>query len=91
MKRQLLAVSLLALAAHASAETIAGRVGRFLERQGMLERDRENACLAKLALDDEPVQALLAHSITYRIAVGPRAGRKVFMLQTLPAGDAGAS
>jgi len=28
---------------------------------------------------------LLGHSITYRIAVGPRAGRKVFTLQTLPA------
>ena len=32
---------------------------------------------------------LLAHSITYRIAVGPRAGRKVFTLQSLPAGDEG--
>jgi hypothetical protein len=28
---------------------------------------------------------LLSHSITYRIAVGPQAGRKVFTLQTLPA------
>jgi len=28
---------------------------------------------------------LLSHSITYRIAVGPQAGRKVFALQTLPA------
>ena len=28
---------------------------------------------------------LLGHSITYRIAVGPQAGRKVFTLQTLPA------
>ena len=28
---------------------------------------------------------LIAHSITYRIAVGPQAGRKVFTLQTLPA------
>jgi hypothetical protein len=27
--------------------------------------------------------ALLAHSITYRIAVGPRAGRKVFTLLQL--------
>jgi hypothetical protein len=35
------------------------------------------------------VEALLAHSITYRIAVGPRAGRKVFTLQSLPAGDEG--
>jgi hypothetical protein len=34
---------------------------------------------------------LLGHSITYRIAVGPQAGRKVFTLQTLPACDAGES
>jgi hypothetical protein len=30
---------------------------------------------------------LLEHSITYRVAVGPQAGRKVFTLQTLPACD----
>jgi hypothetical protein len=30
---------------------------------------------------------LCGHSITYRIAVGPQAGRKVFSLQTLPACD----
>ena len=29
----------------------------------------------------------LGHSITYRIAVGPQAGRKVFTLQTLPVCD----
>ena len=28
---------------------------------------------------------IIAHSVTYRIAVGPQAGRKVFTLQTLPA------
>lgn len=27
---------------------------------------------------------LLGHSITYRIAVGPQAGRKAFTLQTVP-------
>ncbi len=64
---------------------IASRVGRFVERQGLLERDAERACLAKLALDHEPMEAHLAHSITYRIAVGPRAGRKVFT----PAAPAG--
>ena len=73
----------------ALASRIASRVGRFLERQGLLERDAESTCLSELALDDEPMQALLAHSITYRIAVGPRAGRKVFTLQSLPAGDEG--
>ena len=30
---------------------------------------------------------LLGHSVTYRIAVGPQQGRKVFTLQTLPACD----
>jgi hypothetical protein len=37
------------------------------------------------------MQALLAHSITYRIALGPLAGREVFTLQTLPACDKGSS
>jgi hypothetical protein len=60
---------------------IASRVGCFLERQGLLERDAESASLSERALDDEPMVELLAHSITYRIAVGPRAGRKVFTLQ----------
>ncbi|EMX5731792.1 transposase [Escherichia coli] len=34
--------------------------------------------------DDDPMTPLLGHSITYRIAVGSQAGRKVFTLQTLP-------
>jgi hypothetical protein len=69
------------------AHTIAHRVGRFLERQGLLERDAENSYLASDAVDDDPMTPLLGHSITYRIAVGPQAGRKVFTLQTLPASD----
>jgi hypothetical protein len=32
----------------------------------------------------DPMHHLLGHSITYRIAVGPQQGRKVFTLQTLP-------
>jgi len=67
--------------------TIAHRVGRYLERQGLLERDAENSYLASEAVDDDPMTQLLGHSITYRIAVGPQAGRKVFTLQTLPACD----
>ena len=69
------------------AHTIAHRVGHFLERQGLLERDAENSYLALDAVDDDPMTPLLGHSITYRIAVGPQAGRKVFTLQTLPASD----
>jgi len=67
--------------------TIAHRVGRFLERQGWLTRDAENSYLASDAEDDEPMTPLLGHSISYRIAVGPLAGCKVFTLQTLPACD----
>jgi hypothetical protein len=36
-----------------------------------------------------PMDPLWGHSITYRIAVGQQAGRKVFTLQTLPAEDPG--
>jgi len=67
--------------------TIARRVGRFLQRQGLLECDGEQSFLAEEAVDEGSMDPLLAHSITYRIAVGPQAGRKVFTLQTLPASD----
>ena len=48
----------------ALASSIAERVGRFLERQGLLERDAQSASLSEFALDGEPMQALLVHSIT---------------------------
>lgn len=53
-------------------DTIERRVARFLERQGLLERDAENSCLASDAVDDDPMDQLMGHSITYRIAVGPK-------------------
>jgi hypothetical protein len=68
-------------------QRIARRVGRFLERQGLLERDAENSYLDAQVMDEGPMNQLRGHSITYRIAVGPQAGRKVFSLQTLPASD----
>jgi hypothetical protein len=34
---------------------------------------------------DGPIADLLGHSITYRVAVGPRAGQKVFSFQAVPA------
>jgi len=67
--------------------TVAHRIGRFLEREGLLERDAENSYLAPDAVPAGPMDNLWGHSITYRIAVGPQAGRKVFTLQTLPAYD----
>ena len=49
--------------------TIAHRVGRFLERQGLLERDAENSYLSGGAVEGGLLDRLLGHSITYRIAV----------------------
>ena len=68
-------------------QTIARRVGRYLERQGLLERDAENSYLAPEAVPEDPMAQLLGHSITYRIAVGSQAGRKVYTLQTLPGSE----
>ena len=67
--------------------TIAHRVGRYLEREGLLERDTGTCYLtpeAIIASDEDPSNHLLGSSITYRIAVGPQLGRPVFTLQTLP-------
>jgi len=71
--------------------TIAHRVGRYLERQGLLERDTGNYYLTPEAVhasDQDPSNHLLGSSISYRIAVGPQKGRKAMTLQTLP--DCGA-
>ena len=67
--------------------TIAERVGHFLQRQGLLECDDEQRFLAAEAVEEGAMDQLMGHSITYRIAVGPQAGRKVFTLQTLPASE----
>jgi hypothetical protein len=74
------------------AGTIAHRVCRHLARRGWLEGEGESAFLTDGAGDEDAMDALRMHSITYRIATGPHAGRKV---ATLPAaadavhGDAG--
>ena len=63
--------------------TIAHRVARYLERQGLLERDTGNIYLTPEAMDaadEDPSNQLLGSSITYWIAVGPQQGRKVFTL-----------
>lgn len=64
-------------------EQIAARVGQVLQRRGLVERDLENAWLAANS-EASPLDDLISHSITYRIAVGPRAGQKLFTLQTVP-------
>jgi hypothetical protein len=60
--------------------TIAHRLARYLERQGLLEQDAEHGYLALESADEDPMDQLRGHSITYRIAVGPQQGRKVFTL-----------
>ncbi len=66
-------------------EKISQRIARHLEKQGLLSRDEENSYLMMDGLDDSVMNELQGHSITYRIAVGPQQGRKVFKLQTRPA------
>lgn len=65
-------------------QTIAERIGRSLERQGLIVRDMESSYLALDPNDGAPMDDLLGHSITYRIATGPRQGQKVLTLQTVP-------
>ncbi len=65
--------------------TISHRVAGFLEREGILERDEENSYLNLEECDEDPMQQVLGCSVSYRIAVGPQQGRKVFTLQTIPA------
>ncbi|MCB1882068.1 MAG: hypothetical protein KDI54_18770, partial [Gammaproteobacteria bacterium] len=48
---------------------------------------QQNSYLASDAVDDDPMNPLLEHALTYRITVGPQVGRKVFILQMLPACD----
>ena len=64
--------------------TVVHRLARYLERQGLPERDDEHSYLALEVADEDPMDQLRGHSITYRIAMGSQQGRKVFTLQTLP-------
>jgi hypothetical protein len=62
------------------ADRLAGVEANPLERQGLLERDAENSYLTTDAVSEDPMNQLLGHSITYRIALGPQVGRKSFAL-----------
>jgi hypothetical protein len=66
-------------------ERLAKRIGRALEREGVLSRDAESSYLELGAETRRGMEDLLGHSIAYRVAVGPRAGQKVFALQSVPA------
>jgi hypothetical protein len=54
-------------------ERIAERIGRTLERQGLLARVAESSYLELNAEGASPMDDLLGHSISYRVAVGPPA------------------
>ncbi len=64
---------------------ISHRIGRYLERAGLLVRDMENSYLTLETRDGSAMDDLIGHSITYRIAVGPHQGQKAFTLRTVPA------
>jgi hypothetical protein len=69
----------------ALVQRISERIGRQLQRQGLLARDLESShLLLEPAEDGDALPDIQGHSITYRIAVGPHKGRKAFMLQSLP-------
>lgn len=63
---------------------ISQRVARFLERRGVLERDEDNSYLTLDGREEDPLQDIHSHSVTYRVAIGPQKGRKVFTLQIIP-------
>jgi hypothetical protein len=67
----------------ALVHTVSERVGRHLERRGLLERDAENGYLALEAEGEEVLAPVLRSFMTYRIALGPHQGRKAFTLRTL--------
>ena len=65
-------------------QLISQRVGRCLERQGLLEEDAENAWLDLDPADDtDAMSHILGRSVSYRIAVGQQQGRKAFMIRTI--------
>jgi hypothetical protein len=65
--------------------TISHRIARYLEKAGLVVRDMDNTYL-NLPIDDEDsLLQLQGASVSYRIALGPQQGQKVFTLQTLPA------
>ena len=64
-------------------QSVSERVGRHLERQGLLVRDAENGYLELEPEGEDALAPVLGSSITYRIALGPHQGRKAFTLRTL--------
>lgn len=69
--------------------TISQRIARYLEKAGLVVRDMDNTYL-NLPIDDEDsLLQLQGASVSYRIALGPQQGQKVFTLQAIPASSDG--
>ncbi len=64
---------------------MAERIGGLLEKRGLIERDVESSWLSGEPVQGGSLDELIGHCITWRIAAGPRAGQKVFTLQTVAA------
>lgn len=64
---------------------IGHRIAQYLEKTGLIQRDMDNTYLDLPIDDEDSLLHLQAASVSYRIAVGPDTGKKVFTLQTLPA------
>lgn len=65
------------------------RITRALVRQGLLVVDEGLTYLEEASLFDDgeemgTLRHLQSHSVSYRIALGPQAGRKALTLRTLP-------
>ena len=66
---------------------ISQRIANYLEKMGLIQKDIDNTFLDLPIGDEDSLLHLQAASVSYRIAVGPDTGKKVFTLQTLPAKD----
>lgn len=64
-------------------QQLSTKLARMLVKEGMLTQDSENSYLMLVHLEADPMQQVQGHSISYRIALGPQQGKKVFTLQTL--------
>jgi len=64
---------------------ICERLGRLLEKRGLLCRDAEQSYLTFDFDDEDVINDLIGSSITYRVAIGKNKGKKVYTLQTVPA------
>lgn len=65
------------------------RIAKYLEKVGLVQRDMENSYLNLPVDDEDSLLQLQGASVSYRIAMGPQQGQKVFTLQTLPASKEG--